>query len=120
MSDTDKPADMAATPYKFDCQMSYLHRYIPADGTWLGINGFNKIILNFFNDAPALPTAIKTETVPGSRALSNKMPELTFSTDAGTVRRYEVSVIMSVQAAKSLQETLVKFIEMAEPEKEIK
>jgi hypothetical protein len=117
MAEPEKPADAAGTPYRFECQMSYLHRYIPADGTWLGLNGFNKIVLNFFNDSPPLPSQIITETRPGSLKFVDKLPELKFWTDAGTVRRYEVSVVLSVDAARRLQETLVKFIDMAENSK---
>jgi hypothetical protein len=114
MSETDNPAEAAGTPYRFDCHMSYLHRYIPADGTWVGLNGFDKIILNFFNDSPPLPSTITTETVPGSRAFVSKDPKLGFATDAGAIRRYEASIVLSLQAAKGLQDTLGKIINLAE------
>lgn len=114
MNESNHPTEATGTPYRYDCHLSYLHRYIPADGTWVGLNGFDKIILNFFNDSPPLPATITTETIPGSRVFTAKSPDVKFATDAGAVRRFEVSVVLSLPAAKFLQQTLVNFIKLAE------
>jgi hypothetical protein len=57
MAEEATPKGTDGIPYKFDCSRSYLHRYIPADGVWVGLNGFQRIILNFYNDIPPLPKA---------------------------------------------------------------
>jgi hypothetical protein len=107
-------------PYKFDCHRSYLHRYIPADGVWVGLNGFQKIILNFYNDTPPLPKTIIGEATADRKAFTSKKVEVIEETDAQSYRQFEVSVNLSVTAAKTLLETLKTFIKMAEDrEKEL-
>ncbi|SRR6266446_1826716 len=114
------PAEQTASeepgvPYKFECHKSILHRNIGADGAWIGLNGYGKIILNFWTDSPPLPKTIMTKaSSDGIRFIPTNQPEITMTTDAGTVRQYEVSVHLTVDAAKHISETLQSFIRIAE------
>jgi hypothetical protein len=109
---TQKNAD--GIPYKFDCHRSYLHRYIPADGVWVGLNGFQKIILNFYNDSPPLPKTLIAETTADGKAFTAKQAEIVSETEAQSFRQYEVSVNLSLQTTKNLIATLQEFIKLAE------
>lgn len=113
----EEPTSANATgtvPYRFECRRSYLHRYIPADGVWVGLNGHGKIILNFYNDSPALPRTIISEATADGKSFTSKLPEIILETDAGAVRQYEASVNLSVTAIKNLVGTLQEFIVLAE------
>jgi len=77
------------------------------------LNGQGKIILNFYNDSPPLPKAVILESTPDGKAFAFKTPEIIQETDAGAVRQYEVSVNLSLEAAKALVETLKNFIVLA-------
>jgi hypothetical protein len=114
MAEEATPANEAGVPYKFECRRSYLHRYIPADGVWLGLNGFGKIILNFYNDSPALPKTVIVEATADGKGFTSKPAEIILETDAGAVRQYEVSVNLSLDPAKNLLSALQNFIVLAE------
>jgi hypothetical protein len=107
-------ADEAGVPFKFECRRSYLHRYIPADGVWVGLNGFGKIILNFYNDSPPLPKTVIVEATADGKGFTSKPAEIIPETDAGAVRQYEVSVNLSLSAIKLLVGTLQEFLVLAE------
>ncbi len=100
-------------PYRVEYHKSPLHRYIPADGQWLGLNGYGKIILNFFNDSPPLPKTMILEAKNDGYSFTDKEPEITYH-DSESVRQFEVSVLISLFAAKQLKEQLGSFIKMAE------
>jgi hypothetical protein len=100
-------------PYRVEFTRSPLHRYVPADGTWIGLNGHGKIILNFFNESPPLPQKMIFEVTSDGTAFTNKTPDTTYC-DAQSFRQFDVSVVISVFAAKNLLETLGNFIKMAE------
>ena len=103
----------AVKPYKIVYNRSQTHRYVPADGCWLGLNGLGKIILNFFSDSPPLPTHILGETTADGKTFTSKEPETIYE-DAGSVRSFEISVTMTLMSAKVLQETLGNFIKLGE------
>ena len=114
MAEEATAANAGGVPYKFECHRSYLHRYLPADGVWVGLNGFGKIILNFYNDSPALPKTVIVEARADGKGFTSKPAEIIPETDAGAVRQYEVSVNLSLDAIKLLVGTLQSFIGLAE------
>jgi hypothetical protein len=85
MDEEATAANAGGVPYKFECRRSYLHRYIPADGVWVGLNGFGKIILNFYNDSPALPKAVIVEATADGKIFTSKPAEIILESDAGAV-----------------------------------
>ena len=101
-------------PYKIECRRSYLHRYIPADGAWVGLNVHGKIILNFYNDSPLLPKMLIPETTADGKKFTSKEAEIILEAEAKSFRQFEVSVNLSLVATKVLVETLKNFIKMAE------
>ena len=108
------PASAPGVPFGFECHRSYLHRYIPADGVWVGLNGFGKIILNFYNDSPPLPKMVILEATADGKGFTSKPAEIIPETDTGSVRQYEVSVNLSLDAVKNLAAALQNFIVLAE------
>lgn len=114
MAEQAESASAPGVPYKFECHRSHLHRYVPADGVWVGVNGHGKYILNFFNDSPPLPKTILAETTADGNAFTSKPPEVIPETDAGAVRLYEISVALPLPAVKLLATTLQNFVNLAE------
>ncbi len=114
MADEQKQPTEDGKPFVFEYYRSPLHRYVAADGVWLGLNGFNKIILNFYNDSPPLPKKILAETTSDVSKFTSKEPVTTYETDSSTVRQFETSVTISLAAAKQLYETLGNFIKMGD------
>jgi hypothetical protein len=106
--------EKAGIPYPIECRRSYLHRYIPADGVWLGLNDYGKIILNFYNDSPLLPKTVIPETTADGKKFTSKTAEIILESEAKSFRQYEVSICLSVAAAKFLVENLKAFIKMSE------
>jgi hypothetical protein len=101
-------------PYGIDCRRSYLHRYIPADGVWVGLNGHGKFILNFYNDTPPLPKIITLESQADRKAFTSKPPDILLETNLESVRQFEVSVNLSLASVKRLIETLQNFVTLAD------
>jgi len=114
MAEEPKFENASGLPYRIDCHRSYLHRYLPADGVWVGLNGHQKIILNFYNDSPLLPKSIMAETTPDGKKFIPKEPKISLETDGQSFRQFEISVNIPVAAASRLAETLKTFIKMAE------
>lgn len=114
MGEEATSANAQGVPFKFECHRSYLHRYIPADGVWVGLSGHGKIILNFYNDSPPLPKTVVAEATADGKGFTSKLPEIFLESDGGAVRQYEVSVNLSVDAVKSLVATLQNFLVLAE------
>jgi hypothetical protein len=112
----EESIEVSATgiPYRMECHRSYLHRYIPADGVWVGLNGHGKIILNFYNDSPLLPRKITGETTVDRKKFTSKEPEIILEADAESIRQFEVSVNLSVAAARVLIDNLKSFVKLAE------
>jgi len=110
----DQTSPQEGVPYKFECHKSLQHRNIVADGAWLGLNGHGKIILNFWTDSPPLPKTIIAESAKDGSYFTSKLPQIINSTEAGAVREYEVSVYLSLQAARHISATLQNFIQLAE------
>ncbi len=80
----------------------------------MGLNGHQKIILNFYNDSPLLPKTIMAETTPDGKKFIPKEPRISFESDGQSFRQYEVSVNLSIAAARLLAQNLDTFIKMAE------
>lgn len=119
MTESQTSPESEGVPFRFDCHKSYLHRYIPADGTWVLVNSFGKFVLNFFNDSPPLPQTIEIESRKDGKGYTQKAPKIT-SANAQVERQYEVSVVLSLEAAKFLNSTLSDMIKTLEGQKEPK
>ena|ERR1700722_1027290 len=114
MADEQKQPVEEGKPFVFHYCRSPIHRYVAADGAWLGLNGFNKIILNFYNDSPPLPKSVLAETTLDGNKFTSKEPITTFETESAAVRQFDTSVVISLATAKALFETLEKFIKMGD------
>ncbi len=106
--------DQPGIPYPIECHRSYLHRFIPADGVWLGLNDYGRIILNCYSDSPLLPKMIIPETTADGKKFSSKPPQIILESEAKSYRQYEVSISLSVTTAKFLLEGLKDFIKLAD------
>jgi hypothetical protein len=120
MADEQTSPKEDGIPYKIEYFRSALHRFVPTDGAWVGLNGHGKIILNFFSESPALPKLAIVETTPDGKKFTDKKAETRMETDAGAVRQFEISVTMSPVTAKLLFETLGNFIKLAEEQEKTK
>jgi hypothetical protein len=114
MSETETKPQAEGIPYKFECHKGISHRNIPADGTWVALNGHGRYVLNFYTDAPPLPKTIILETTKDGAKFTSKLPEIIYSADGGAIRQYEVSVMLSFDSVKFLHATLSDFIKAAE------
>lgn len=103
----------ADLPYPIQYRRSSIHRHVNADGVWVGSNGYNRIILNFWNETAALPILINAKTGPdGRKVLPGANVE--FEAERGAIRTFDYSVGVSLPAAKDLVETLKTFIKFIE------
>jgi hypothetical protein len=103
----DKPADT----FKIVFTKAPFFRSVLADASWGRISPSGYIHLSFFNDCIQLP-ALETHTIEAGGKLSPM--NLSYPIDANVVRQIEVDVIMSLESAKSVRDTLQNFVEILE------
>jgi hypothetical protein len=101
-------------PYRIEFRRSHTHQHLNADGVWVGSNGFGRIILNFYNDSPPLPTTITAETTADGKIFTSKAPVMTFEASGGAIRVFDTSVGLSLPTVKELVVTLQNFIKLVE------
>jgi hypothetical protein len=106
----------ANRPYRIEYRRSYTHQHLNADGVWVGLNGYDRIILNFFNDSPPLPTVIMTETTPDGKKFVPPQggPKMTMEAQEGAIRIFGTSIGLSLPTVRELVVTLQNFIRLAE------
>jgi hypothetical protein len=87
-------------------------RTVQADGAWGRISPANSIHLSLFNDCGPLP-AVATHKIRADGILTG---EMNVSIPAGTdlVRQVEVDVVLSLESAKAVRDTLENFIKLLE------
>lgn len=116
MSEGETTPEGGGLPHKIECHKSLLHRNIPADGTWVFLNGHGKYSLNFYTDSPPLPKMLILETTKDGKKFTSKPAKITPPSDANTMRQYEASIILSYDSLKFLHSILGEFIKMKEAE----
>jgi hypothetical protein len=114
MAEESTTLEASGLPYRIEFRRSYTHQHLNADGVWVGSNGFGRIILNFYNDSPPLPTTITAETTADGKVFTSKSPAMTFESLGGAIRIFDTSVGLSLPAVKELVVTLQNFINLVE------
>jgi hypothetical protein len=87
-------------------------RTIQADGAWGRISPANSIHLSLFNDCGPLP-AVAHHKIGADGKLSGGM-SLSIQPGTDLIRQVEVDVVLSLESAKAVRDTLENFIKILE------
>lgn len=113
MNEPAKAAEQPLKTFNVEFVKAPFFRSVFADASWGRISPSGLIHLSFFNDCIQLP-AVETHDIVNGQ-LSHQ--SFTYASKANVTRQIEVDVVLSLESAKSVRDTLQNFIDILEKSK---
>ncbi len=112
MSSQDAPDNVPVKAIEIHQQKSNFFRVVHADGAWCSVNAWQNIHMTFFSERYPIPSKVFFDLNDKGVVVGENVSKREIKKD--WFREMEVDVVLSLDAARQVRETLDRFIKILE------